>query len=329
MNIIVQKYGGSSVADKEKLDIISNNLIDEVNKGNSVVCVVSAQGKTTDKLVNLAKEYIGEAVSKCNKEMDMLLSTGELQTVSLLTMILKAKGYDAVGFTGSMAGIITDNNYSNAKILSIVPTNIMNSLNDGKIVIVAGFQGIDKFGNITTLGRGGSDLSAVAIAAAINAEKCEIYTDVDGVYTADPNIIKNAKLIEKISYNEMLEAATSGAKVLHNRAVGVAKKYSLPITVKRYNRVGGCTVVKEDKEDKNLENYAPKIVSIKKDLAKITIVGEGLISDSKYIAKITGVAESLNANIYQISISEVAISIVVENDIVNQLAEKIHKELFG
>lgn len=179
MEIIVQKYGGSSVADKEKLDIISNNLIEDVNNGKAVVCVVSAQGKTTDKLVNLAKEYIGENISKCNKEMDMLLSTGELQTVALLTMTLKAKGYDAVGFTGSMAGIITDSNYSNARILSIVQTNIMNNLNDGKIVVVAGFQGIDKFGNITTLGRGGSDLSAVAIAAAINAEKCEIYTDVE------------------------------------------------------------------------------------------------------------------------------------------------------
>lgn len=327
MDIIVQKYGGSSVADKEKLDIISNNLIYEYNKGNGVVCVVSAQGKTTDKLVTLAREYIGEDVSKCNKEMDMLLSTGELQTVALLTMTLKGKGYDAVGFTGSMAGIITDTNYSNAKILSIVPNNILNNINDGKIVIVAGFQGIDKFGNITTLGRGGSDLSAVAIAAAVSAVKCEIYTDVDGVYTADPNIIKEAKRIEKISYDEMLEAATSGAKVLHNRSVGVAKKYDIPITVRCYNKKGGSTVVKEEKNDKKMECYGPKIVSIKKDLAKITITGEGLISDSKYISTITKVAEKLGANIYQISISEVSVGIVVENKVAEAVADSIHKEL--
>ncbi|MBR5227772.1 MAG: hypothetical protein IKV94_03950 [Clostridia bacterium] len=176
MNIIVQKYGGSSVATKEKLAIIINNIINEKDKGNSVVVVVSAQGKTTDQLVSLSKEYVN---TNYPKEMDILLSTGELQTVALLTMMLKEKGCEAIGLNGAQAGIITDSNFSRANILTIVEGKILNLLKENKVVVVAGFQGVDKFGNITTLGRGGSDLSAVAIASALSAKKCEIYTDVE------------------------------------------------------------------------------------------------------------------------------------------------------
>lgn len=176
MNIIVQKYGGTSVANKEKLELVINKIASALEEENKVVVVVSAQGKTTDSLINKANEYCEKTYSK---EMDLLLSTGEIQTVALLTMMLKNKGYDAIGLTGSQAGIITDSNFSNAKIKMIMGENISKHLESGKIVIVAGFQGVDKFGNITTLGRGGSDLSAVAIAASLKAERCEIYTDVE------------------------------------------------------------------------------------------------------------------------------------------------------
>lgn len=176
MDIVVQKYGGSSVADKEKLELVIKKIISAVNQDNKVVVVVSAQGKTTDALINKASEY---CESTYNKEMDLLLSTGEIQTVALLTMMLKNKGHDAVGLTGGQAGIITDSNFSAARIKMVMKENITKYLESGKIVVVAGFQGIDKFGNITTLGRGGSDLSAVAIAASLKAARCEIYTDVE------------------------------------------------------------------------------------------------------------------------------------------------------
>jgi len=176
MNIIVQKFGGSSVKDKECLEHVISKIENAKNEGNNVVVVVSAQGKTTDGLIAKAKEYTDKNYAK---EMDLLLSTGEIQTVALLTMMLKDRGYDAVGLTGGQAGVITDSNFSYAKIKMIISENIIKHLENGKIVVVAGFQGIDKFGNITTLGRGGSDLSAVAIAAALKAKKCEIYTDVE------------------------------------------------------------------------------------------------------------------------------------------------------
>lgn len=176
MNIVVQKYGGTSVADKDKLELVIEKTIAAVKEDNKVVVVVSAQGKTTDSLINKAKEYCELTY---NKEMDLLLSTGEIQTVALLTMMLKNKGYDAIGLTGGQAGIITDSNFSNAKIKMVMHENITKHLESGKIVVVAGFQGIDKFGHITTLGRGGSDLSAVAIAASLKAVRCEIYTDVE------------------------------------------------------------------------------------------------------------------------------------------------------
>ena len=176
MDIVVQKYGGTSVASKEKLEMVIDKVISAVKDEKKVVVVVSAQGKTTDSLINKANEYCNKTY---NKEMDLLLSTGEIQTVALLTMMLKNRGYDAIGLTGGQAGVITDSNFCNAKIKMIMQENITKHLESGKIVIVAGFQGIDKFGNITTLGRGGSDLSAVAIAASLKASRCEIYTDVE------------------------------------------------------------------------------------------------------------------------------------------------------
>ena len=319
MDIVVQKYGGSSVANKEKLEQVIEKIISAVKQDNKLVIVVSAQGKTTDALINKANEYCTKTY---NKEMDLLLSTGEIQTVVLLTMMLKNKGYDAIGLTGGQAGIITDSNFSTARIKMVMKENITKHLESGKIVVVAGFQGIDKFGNITTLGRGGSDLSAVAIAASLNAIRCEIYTDVDGVFSADPNIIHSAKLINNISYDEMLEAATAGAKVLHNRSVSLAKKYKLNVNVKNTRGDNLGTIV-TDTENVS-EEYNPKILAIQKGLARITIIGEQMYSNVDYIAKIYDVAKQNNVVIYMLSFSEVAINIVVAESIADSFANVLH-----
>ena len=322
MDIIVQKYGGTSVASKEKLEIVIDKVISAVKTDKKVVVVVSAQGKTTDSLINKANEYCDKTY---NKEMDLLLSTGEIQTVALLTMMLKSKGYDAIGLTGGQAGVVTDSNFSNAKIKMIMQENITKHLECGKIVVVAGFQGIDKFGNITTLGRGGSDLSAVAIAASLKASRCEIYTDVDGVFSSDPNIINSAKLINSISYDEMLEAATAGAKVLHNRAVSLAKKYKLNLSVKNTKGESRGTVVTEGEIIDEI--YSTKILAMQKGLAKITIIGDHMYSNLDYISKIYNLARENNVIIYMISFSEVAINLIVSESTSDQFASLLHDNI--
>ena len=319
MDIVVQKYGGSSVASKEKLEIVIEKIIAAVREDKKVVVVVSAQGKTTDGLINKANEYCENTY---NKEMDLLLSTGEIQTVALLTMMLKNKGYDAIGLTGSQAGVITDSNFSNAKIKMVMQENIIKHLESGKIVVVAGFQGVDKFGNITTLGRGGSDLSAVAIAASLKATRCEIYTDVDGVFSTDPNIISSAKLINNISYDEMLEAATAGAKVLHNRAVSLAKKYKLNLSVKNTKGESRGTAVVDGENIE--ETYNTKVLAIQKGLARITIIGEHMYSNIDYITTIYNLAKENDVVIYMLSFSEVAISIVVAENKSDEFASVLH-----
>lgn len=229
MGIIVQKFGGSSVKNTEMLFNICDKIITAHNSGDKVVIVVSAQGKMTDMLVKEAAE-----ISKLpnEREMDVLLSTGEQISVSKLAMCLQEKGYDAISLTGWQAGIITDSNNGNSRILHIHQNRITEELEKNRIVIVAGFQGINERGDITTLGRGGSDTTAVALATALKARRCEIYTDVDGIYTADPRIIDTKKKLSEISYDEMLEMANLGAKVLHNRCVEVAKEYNVPLLVK-------------------------------------------------------------------------------------------------
>lgn len=322
MNIVVQKYGGSSVANKEKLELVIDKIEKKIKEKNKVVVVVSAQGKTTDGLIEKAKEY---SLKTHNREMDLLLSTGEIQTVALLTMMLKDKGYDAIGLTGSQAGIITDSNFSNAKIKMVMSENILKHLESNKIVIIAGFQGVDKFGNITTLGRGGSDLSAVAIAASVKATRCEIYTDVDGVFEADPNKIHRAKLLKSISYDEMLEAATAGAKVLHNRAVSLAKKYKLKINVKNTRGENEGTEVEQISSIN--ECYKAKIVAVQKGLSKITLIGEHMYSNLEYIWKIYDAAKKNNIVIYMLSFSEVSINIIVEEKDVEDFSNILHKEI--
>ena len=325
MDIVVQKFGGSSVKDKECLMHVIDKIKQEKEKENKIVVVVSAQGKTTDGLIAKAKEYTPNTY---NREMDLLLSTGEIITVSLLTMLLKDAGFEAVGLTGSQAGIITDSNFSFAKIKMVLKENTLKHLENNDIVVVAGFQGIDKFGNITTLGRGGSDLSAVALAAALNAKKCEIYTDVDGVYSTDPNVIQNAKLLEKVSYDEMLEAASSGAKVLHNRAVSMAKKYKLKLFVKNTKGDRNGTEITDDiKKDMINEVKIPKILAVDKDLVKISIIGEELVSNIRIVKLLYDIAKECNVEIKDISLSETRISLVIKEELSKIMMEKIHERL--
>ncbi len=241
MGIVVQKFGGTSVADKDKLLNVCNHIIKEYNSNNKVVVVVSAQGKTTDMLVQEEKE-ISENPDK--REHDVLLSTGEQITISKLAMYLKKLGYDAISYTGWQVPIITDNIYGNANIIDINTDNILKQLENDKIVVVAGFQGITKLGDITTLGRGGSDTTAVALAAYLKADKLYIYTDVDGVYTEDPNINPKAMKYNTISYDKMIEMAKNGAKVLHTKCVEMAKKYNVPIIVKSTFVENDGTIVK-------------------------------------------------------------------------------------
>ena len=267
MSIIVQKFGGSSVADKEKLMNVANIISKTYDEGNQVVVVVSAQGKTTDSLVKKAEE-ITNMPNK--REIDVLLSTGEQITISLLAITLEKMGKKSISFTGWQIPIITDNNNGNAKIKYIDDKTIHDKLNEGYIVIVAGFQGIDSNCNITTLGRGGSDTTAVALSVALKANKCEIYTDVDGVFTCDPRIVKNVQKIDEITYDDMLELASSGAKVLHNRCVEIAKKYNIEVDVKSSMEEGTGTVVKDGSY---LEDMVIRGVAKQDNIARIAIFG--------------------------------------------------------
>lgn len=322
MNIIVQKYGGSSVENKEKLELVCNKIINEKENNNDLVVIVSAQGKTTNNLISTANEYASNTEIS-NKDLDFLLSTGEMQTAALLSIMLKSKGYNAVCLTGSQAGVITDSNFGNAKILDVIPDNIISNLKEGNIVIITGFQGTDILGNITTLGRGGSDLSAVAIACALDSKKCEIFSDIDGIYSADPKIINNAKLIDNISYDEMLEAASAGAKVLHNRSVNMAKKYDLKITSKcTFSNSRGSIVSDSINEDTQVH-----FITKKDDISKICIVGPMMLSNKDAISKIYKVADEENIQIYMISFSELSINVIVDLNKAELFMKKLHQNL--
>ncbi len=267
MAIIVQKFGGSSVADAAKVNNVANRVVDTYREGNSVVVVVSAQGDTTDDLIEKAHE-INSNPSK--REMDMLLASGEQISIALLAMAIEKIGCPVVSLTGWQAGFLTNSQAGNARIHKVDTERIMAELDQKKIVIVAGFQGLDKYDNITTLGRGGSDTSAVAIAAAVHADKCEIYTDVDGVYTADPRIVKTAKKLDEITYDEMLDLASLGANVLHNRSVEMAKKYGVKLEVKSsFQKIEGTIV----KEAVSVEKMLIRGVARDNDVARIAVIG--------------------------------------------------------
>ena len=265
--LIVQKFGGTSVGTLERIEAVANRVIETKKSGADVVVVVSAMSGVTNQLVEYS-EYFSKHPD--GVATDMLLSSGEQVTTALLTIALNAKGYACVGLTGAMAGIITDEIHTKARIEKIDTTRLKAELKAGRIVVVAGFQGIDGKGDITTLGRGGSDLSAVALAGALEADLCEIFTDVDGVYTTDPRIEKKAKKLEKISYDEMLELASAGAKVLQNRSVELAKKLNVKlITRSSFNHNEGTLIAKED----NMEAVLVSGIALDKNQARVTLRG--------------------------------------------------------
>jgi aspartate kinase len=266
--LIVQKFGGTSVGSVERILNVAERVIEEKNRGNSVVVVVSAMGKTTDQLVSLAK---GITDNPNKREMDMLLTTGEQMTIALLAMALNEKGQDAVSYTGWQAGIITESIHGSARIMDIETGRLNNDLEAGKIVIVAGFQGVSIDGEITTLGRGGSDTTAVALAAALKADKCDIYTDVTGVFTTDPRFIQEARKLGSVSYDEMLELANLGAGVLHPRAVEYAKNYQVPLEVRSSLERESGTIIEEEVSVE--QNLVVRGVAFEEEITRVSVVG--------------------------------------------------------
>jgi len=252
MGIVVQKFGGSSVANIDKIKHVATRVIQEADEGNKVVVVVSAMGDTTDDLLELAAQTGASASAK--REMDMLLATGEQQTAALLAMVLNHMNYPAISLTGWQAGILTDQKYSRARINDINSERLEQELESGKIVVVAGFQGLNEDGDVTTLGRGGSDTTAVALAAAIKANVCDIYTDVDGIYTADPRLVPAARKMKTVSYQEMLELASLGAVVMQPRAVEYGMLYGVPIQVRSTFKPDNGSIIREET---NMENRKP------------------------------------------------------------------------
>jgi aspartate kinase len=303
MGLIVQKYGGSSVADAEGLKRVASRIVATKKAGHQVAVVVSAMGDTTDELIDLAEQV---TPIPNGRELDMLLTAGERISMALLAMAISNLGHEARSFTGSQAGVLTTSAHGKARIIDVKPGRIVEALNDGAIAIVAGFQGINQDTNdVTTLGRGGSDTTAVALAAALDADVCEIYTDVDGVYTADPRIVPTAQKLDSVTYEEMLELAASGAKVLHLRCVEYARRYDLPIHVRSsFSNLEGTWVVKDHPEGSTggkMEQAIIAGVAHDKTEAKITIVG---------VPDRTGVA----ARIFQtIADADINIDMIVQN----------------
>ena len=268
MALIIQKYGGTSVGTTERIKAVAERVTATASEGNKVIVVVSAMAGETDKFVKLASDITD---SPDEREMDLLLSSGERVTGALTAMAIQKLGYGSMSFTGRQVGIRTDSAHTKAMIEFIEASRLKVALEEGKIPVVAGFQGINEFEDVTTLGRGGSDTTAVAIAAALKADLCEIYTDVDGVYTSDPRIVPEARKMEKISYDEMLEMASLGAKVLHGRAVEFAKKYDVPLVVRSsFNQSPGTLVTKEDAK---MEKIVVTGLAHDKNQARITIMG--------------------------------------------------------
>lgn len=400
--IIVQKFGGTSVADTEKIKNVAKIVIKEKNNGNNVVVVVSAMGHTTDHLVKMAKEL---SKTPSEREMDMLLSTGEGISIALLTMAIQAQGYDAVSFNATQAGIYTENVHTKARILKINTEKLQHNLNEGKIIVVAGFQGVTEDGEITTLGRGGSDTSAVALAAALNAERCDIYTDVEGVYTTDPRVVPKASKLKEISYEEMLELAHAGAGVLHPRSVETAKLNNVALRVRSSFKTDdmGTLILGVDKMeidkpvtgvaadltqarivvcdvpdipgqaakifsklaqenisvDMIIQSYARKVsntndiaftidsadidkteetlnklketlhcgeIQINSDIAKVSIVGAGMIDRPGIASAMFETLARLGVNIKMISTSEIKISCLVDKTDANKAVQALHDE---
>lgn len=330
MGIVVQKFGGSSVADAEKLLKVCKHIIKEYNEGNNVAVVVSAQGKTTDRLISEEKEI----TKKPNKrEHDVLVSTGEQITIAKLAMTLQELGYKAISLAGWQIPIITTSEFGNAKIKYVNTKIILDLFEEKYIVIIAGFQGIDEKLNITTFGRGGSDTTAVAVAAALKADKCEIFTDVDGVFSSDPRIVEDVKKLEKVSYDEMLELSSMGAKVLHNRCVEIGKKYNLPIIVKStFEEQSDGTVV----TDSYMEDLTISGVTKDDHIARISVMGlENKIGRTYNVFKlladndinvdviVQSFGENVNKNLsFSIKTSDLEDAVKILNDHINEIGAR-------
>lgn len=401
MSLIVQKFGGTSVANTERIFNVADIVTSAYKNGNQVVVVVSAQGDTTDDLIEKAAQ-INSRPSK--REMDVLLSTGEMISMSLLAMAIQKLGYPVISLTGWQAGIETDINYSEARIRKVTAERIRSELDRNRIVIVAGFQGINKQDDVTTLGRGGSDTTAVAIAASLGADLCQIYTDVDGVYTADPRIVPDARKLDSITYDEMLELASLGANVLHHRSVEMAKKYNVDLEViSSFTRNPGTKVKEDSVMEKmnvsgvardnncariavinlpdepgvafrvfsllakhkvnvdiilqsvgqdhrksitftipqnsvdeavkvlhdNQENLGFEDISVNTEVAKVSIVGAGMASNSGVAAKMFEALASAGINIRMISTSEIKISVLINEEDSDKAVRAIHNKFFN
>ena len=318
MDTIVMKFGGSSVANNDKLKIVANKIIDLYDKGNNIVVILSAQGKTTDKLIEEALEL---SENTEDREMDMLLSSGEQISIAKLSILLNGMGYKAISLTGWQAGILTNNTNQNAIIKNIDTSRILKELEDRKIVIIAGFQGFNENLDITTLGRGGSDTSAIAIAAALNAKECYIFSDVDGVYTADPNKVEDAKKLSALSYNEMMEISSEGAKVLHNRCAEIGDKFKIPIITKStFNNKAG-TIITDIIEENTIKSV------VKKDISRISVVGNGVIRNYDFIKNLLDIIQKNKLEMLEFNVSESKISIefkqIIDEEILNRINQII------
>ncbi len=330
MGLIVQKFGGTSVANAERIKAAARRITETYDAGNKVIVVVSARGQTTDELIELANEITDKPSTR---EMDMLLSTGEQVSIALMAMAIHALGYPAISFTGGQVGIVTDSFHTKARIRNINADRIRKELDNGAIVIVAGFQGIDANENITTLGRGGSDTTAVALASILHADRCDIFTDVDGIYTADPRKVPNARKLNKISYDEILELASLGAQVMHSRSIEFAKKYNVPLYVRSsFNNSEGTLICKEIDD---MENIVVSGATVSKNDAKITI--RSIPDVPGQAAKIFHEIAKKNINVDMI-IQNASVEgradvtfTVPRNDLKNALetAEKIKKDLWA
>lgn len=318
MSTIVLKFGGSSLADNDKLKNVANKIIELYKKEYNIAVVVSAQGKTTDKLLSEAKE-LSDNPNK--RELDVLLSSGEQISAAKLCILLNTMGYSAISLTGWQAGIYTSNTNQNALIEDIDVKRIEKELKENKIVIVTGFQGYNENMDITTFGRGGSDTSAVALAAALNAKNCYIFSDVDGVYTADPNKIKDAKKLPALSYNEMLTISNEGAKVLHDRCVEIGEKFKVPIITKStFNNKAG-TVISDIIEEETIKSV------VKKDCSRISIIGNGISRNIKIVEKMLNFIENEKLEILELNLSSNKLTINFKNIINEDIVEKMHKEI--
>ena len=299
MSLVVQKFGGTSVASTNHIQKVAEKIIQVRQRGQKVVAVVSAMGDNTDRLDELAKEVNFNQVS-AKREIDVLLSTGEQVTIAVLSMMLMKLGCPARSFTGGQAGILTDNSHTRSRIRDIKPVRLWESIEQGEVPVVAGFQGIDCYGDITTFGRGGSDTTAVALAAVLEADECQIFTDVEGVYTTDPRVVDQARLMDRVTFEEMLELASLGSKVLHARAVEFASKYQVPLRVlSTFVEGEGTLITKEDKL--NMEQPIISGIAFTKDEAKLTVLG---------VEDVPGVAWKI---LGPISDANIGIDMIVQN----------------